>query len=98
MATRLKRTYEGLFDDGFGAFKCSCDKIHNYLGMNLDYTVQGEVKISMVPYISDIVKNLKSMAAPRRPGDKLFSILGLPHSGLHHEATYPGGDSLDCDQ
>jgi hypothetical protein len=31
-------------------------KIHEYLGMTLDFTVPGEVKITMIPYVNEIVK------------------------------------------
>ena len=32
-------------------------KIHDYLGMNLDYTIKGEVKIPMIPYIKEMIQD-----------------------------------------
>ena len=32
-------------------------KVHDYLGMNLDYTIKGEVKITMIPYIKEMIKD-----------------------------------------
>jgi hypothetical protein len=34
-------------------------KIHEYLGMTLDFTVDGEVKITMIPYVKEIVQQFK---------------------------------------
>ena len=34
-------------------------KVHDYLGMNLDYTIKGEVKITMIPYIKEIIKDFR---------------------------------------
>jgi hypothetical protein len=55
MADWLKRTYERLFDDGSGEMKICRGKVHDYLGMNLDFSVPGEVKITMIPYVTKIV-------------------------------------------
>ena len=42
----LKEVYEQVFEDGTGAMRLSRGKVHLYLGMNLDYSVVGEVKTS----------------------------------------------------
>jgi hypothetical protein len=55
MADWLKSTYERLFEDGSGEMKICRGKIHEYLGMTLDFTVPGEVKITMIPYVKEIV-------------------------------------------
>ena len=47
----LRKTYERLFKDGSGKMKLCQGKIHYYLGMNLDHTIKGEVKITMILYI-----------------------------------------------
>ena len=31
-------------------------KIHDYLGINLDYTIKGEVKITMISYIKEMIQ------------------------------------------
>jgi hypothetical protein len=55
MADWLKKTYERLFDDGSGKMKICRGKIHEYLGMTLDFTVPGQVRITMLPDINKIV-------------------------------------------
>ena len=47
MAVWLKKTYEILFKDGSVAMNLNRSMIHEYLGMTLDYSTQGEVKITM---------------------------------------------------
>ena len=59
MAAWLKKTYECLFKDGYGAMKLNRSMIHEYLGMTLDYSTRGEVKITMYNYIRDIVTDFK---------------------------------------
>jgi hypothetical protein len=52
----LKSTYERLFDDGSGAMQVSRGKVHKYLDMTLDFNTPGEVKITMIPYVKEILK------------------------------------------
>ena len=35
--------------------RISCGKVHSYLGMKLDFCKKGQVKITMIPYIKDMV-------------------------------------------
>ena len=51
MAKWLRKTYECFFKDGSGKMNLCRGKIHDYLDMNLDYTIKVEVKITMIPYI-----------------------------------------------
>ena len=74
MVEHLRREYESIFEDGSGAMTVCRGKIHKYLGMTLDFSVKGQVKISMLDYIDEIVKSFeeadpkgketKSSAAP----------------------------------
>jgi hypothetical protein len=41
----LQQEYESIFEDGSGAMTVSRGKIHNYLGMTLDYSVQEKSKL-----------------------------------------------------
>ena len=59
MADWLKSTYERLFDDGSGEMKICRGKIHEYLGMTLDFTIDGEVKVTMIPYIKEIIQQFE---------------------------------------
>jgi hypothetical protein len=55
MITWLRQEYESIFDDGSGKMTVSRGKIHKYLGMTLDYTVRGHVRISMFDYVDEIL-------------------------------------------
>ena len=57
MSVWLKKTYERLFDDGSGAMKLKRGKIHEYLGMQLDFSVAGQVKITMFDYIQEMLED-----------------------------------------
>jgi hypothetical protein len=55
MIEYIRQEYESIFEDGSGAMRVSRGKIHKYLGMTLDYTVCGQVKITMFDYVDDII-------------------------------------------
>ena len=55
MVKWLKAKYEQLFDDGSSAMTITCRKIHDYLGMQLDFSMPGEVEVTMIPYVKEIV-------------------------------------------
>ena len=48
----IKSKYE---EDGIGKLEASRGKIHNYLGMTLDYSTEGKVKIKMEDYVQSMV-------------------------------------------
>jgi hypothetical protein len=50
----LRSKYE---DKEIGLLKASRGKVHDYLGMKLDYSVKGEVKISMTDYVKKMIEN-----------------------------------------
>jgi hypothetical protein len=51
----LRQEYESIFKDGSGEIMVSRGKTHKYLGITLDYTVHGQVKITMFDYIDEIL-------------------------------------------
>ena len=51
----LQRDYKSIFEDGSGAIKVAHGKKHKYLGMDIDFSVKGQVKISMCDYVKEIV-------------------------------------------
>ena len=57
MSVWLQKTYERLFDDGSGAIKLKRGKIHEYLEMQLDFSVVGQVKITMFYYIQEMLED-----------------------------------------
>jgi len=81
----LRQEYESIFEDGSGAMTVHRGKVLKYLGMTLDYTVKGQVQITMTDYIDEILtafakaegngsgeqsKKTKSSAAP----ENLFKV------------------------
>ena len=71
----LRKEYENIFEDGSGKMKVHRGKVHEYLGMTLDFSEKGLVKVSMPKYIEECLTNFdkimpnckgtKSSAAPR---------------------------------
>jgi hypothetical protein len=49
----LKENYE---DEGIGNIKVSHGSVHDYLGMKLDFSKPGEVKINMVDYVKKMIE------------------------------------------
>jgi hypothetical protein len=72
MIEYLREEYESIFDDGTGAMTVRRGKIHKYLGMTLDYTVCGQVKITMFDYVDDILTAFDK-AKPKGGGTKTSS-------------------------
>jgi hypothetical protein len=65
----LKREYKSIFEDGSGEMSMSRGKIHTYLGMTLDYTLQGRVMIYMFEYINEIISTYDE-TGPKGGGTK----------------------------
>jgi hypothetical protein len=55
MIEYLRQESESIFKDKNGAMTVSRGKIHKYIGMTLDYTVSGQVKITMFDYVDEII-------------------------------------------
>jgi hypothetical protein len=69
MIDYLRQEYESIFEDGTGSMTVSRGKIHKYLGMTLDYTVRGQVKITMFDYMDEIITAFDK-AEPKGGGTK----------------------------
>lgn len=65
----LRQNYESIYKDGSGEMTVSRGKVHTYLGMTLDYSVRGQVKISMFHYIDEIL-SAYDKAEPQGKGTK----------------------------
>ena len=79
MANWLNKTYEQLFSDGSGKMKINRGKIHEYLGMTLDFSISGEVKITTTPYIREVIEDFSkydpgSKTARTPAADHLFKV------------------------
>jgi hypothetical protein len=51
----LRRDYESIFTDGSGEMKVARGKVHKYLGMKLEFTNDGVVKVTMIDYIDEVI-------------------------------------------
>ena len=51
MITWLRKTYEVLFDEGTIVMTVHRGRVHEYLVMLLDFTIAGQVKVTMFDYI-----------------------------------------------
>jgi hypothetical protein len=51
MIEYLRQKYKSIFEDGSGVMVVSRENIHKYLGVTLNYTVRGQVKITMFDYV-----------------------------------------------
>ena len=69
MIAWLKQEYESIFEDGSGEMTVSHGKTHKYLGMTLDYTTTGQVKITMFDYVEEILAAFDA-ADPQASGTK----------------------------
>jgi hypothetical protein len=65
----LRQEYESIFEDGSGQMTVSRGKVHKYLGMTLDYTIRGQVMITMNDYIEEILTAFDK-ADPKGGGTK----------------------------
>ena len=65
----LKREYESIFEDGSGEMVVTRGKVHNYLGMKLDYSTPGRVIVSMFDYVDEIISAFEK-ADPTQTGTK----------------------------
>jgi hypothetical protein len=52
----MRKEYKKIFVDSSGKMKIARGKVHTYLGMQLNFTTIGVVKVSMIEYIDKVVK------------------------------------------
>ena len=68
----------GYLDDTYPGLKVNCGKVHDYLGgMNLDFSEDESVKVSMVPYLNEILRNSPGFLgdiATAPAADHLFKV------------------------
>ena len=75
-ATKVTAVIEW-FKTIYGNVRVSRGKVHDYLGMNLDFSDKGKLKISMVPFLKKIIEDFPeritgSAATPAT--DRLFDV------------------------
>jgi hypothetical protein len=93
MITWLRQEYESIFEDGSGKMSVSRGMVHTYLGMKLDFTLPGRVKITMLDYVEEIIVAFEK-ADPEACGTKtsaaptnLFTVDGDCKKLSAHKAT-----------
>ena len=65
----LRKEYESIFEDGSGAMSVSRGPVHTYLGMTIDFSTEGQCKVSMPKYIEETLAAF-GKAAPNATGTK----------------------------
>ena len=65
----LRQEYERIFKDGSGKMAVRRGKVHKYLGMTLDYTVRGQVQITMIDFLDEVLIDFDK-AEPKGGGTK----------------------------
>ena len=65
----LRQEYESIFEDGLGKMTVSRGKVHKYLGMILDYTVRGQVQITMIDFLDKVLIDFDKVE-PKGDGTK----------------------------
>ena len=51
----LREEYESVFEDGSEKMKVHWGKVHDFLGMTLDFSMKHQVKISLFKYVEDLI-------------------------------------------
>ena len=65
--------HEHLFEDGSGAMKTCCGKAHQCIGMTLDFSAPGQVKVMMLPRVQEIVDDFT-----QQTGDTKTAVTPAP--------------------
>ena len=65
----LRDEYESIFEDGSGKMKVTRGKLHDYLGMQLDYRTDGVCKINMFKFLKECIADFERIM-PKEKGTK----------------------------
>jgi hypothetical protein len=58
--------YEQLLEDGTGAMKVFRGKVHEYIGMTLDFSAPGKVMVTTLDYMKEIVDDFTKQSGGRK--------------------------------
>jgi hypothetical protein len=56
----LRAEYEVIFEDGTGGMKVRRGKVHDYVGMRIDYSTKGEVHLTMPKHLDDLLATFEN--------------------------------------
>ena len=65
----MRQEYESNFEDVSGKMTVSRGKVHKYFGMTLNYTVRGQVQITIIDFIDEVLIAFNK-AEPKGGGTK----------------------------
>jgi hypothetical protein len=69
---------EKMYGDGIGKVEATRGKRHHYLGMTLDYSTRGQVKVEMIGYIKSMIKSFPEEIGKKIPtnpwSESLFKV------------------------
>ena len=69
MIEYLRKEYERIFEDGSGKMTVKRGKVHEYLGMTIDYSDPGQAKVTMLNYVEEALTAF-AKADPKTTGTK----------------------------
>jgi hypothetical protein len=70
----LQDNYESIFNDGSGKMKVHRRKVHDFIGMKLDFTTPGQVEVIMLDYVQEILDAYNKVT----PNDGGFKTTAAP--------------------
>ena len=66
MIACLRQEYKSIFTDGSRRMKLARGRVHIYVGMTLDFTIDKVVKVTMIRYVNKIIETwAKPMKSPK---------------------------------
>ena len=74
----LRQEHESIIKDGLGKMTVIRGKVHKYLYMTLDYTVRGQVQITMIDFLDGVLITFEK-AEPKG---------GATQTQVHHHRIY----------
>ena len=75
-------------DDIYPGLMVNHNKIHDYLGINLDFSEDGNMKVSMIPYLLEILRDFPELlgdTAMSPAADHLFKVRSTEEARLLSE-------------
>ena len=67
----------GYLDNSYRALKVNHRKVHNYRSVNLDFSEDGNVKVSRIPYLNEVLHDFSELLgdiAKSLSADHLFQV------------------------
>jgi len=62
---RVRQEFEEIFEDGSGKMKVTRGKVHDFLGMTLDYNTDGLLYVHMFKYLKEVLTSWEKLSSSR---------------------------------